>query len=386
MAMHCMEQSPTKSLAGYAYQTIVMVRSSDYSNEVDECLEGEHHCLSIAECVNTRGSYICRCKEGYEGDGQTSCKPLCHGLCLNGGRCVAPNVCECRHGYIGPNCELDIDECALGISACRGHSVCINLPGWYHCDCLEGFHSNWPDNHYGSLCLDINECIGEGGGHTCHPSMQCVNTEGSYECKCKNTNTCLETCLFEGAEHSDGDTWQSSVDSCLTCTCKAGVATCHKMACDCSQADVDYDCCPHCNQSAQCQHQEFELLMQNGEQWIFQCQTCECLHGEVDCWPIECPSAACQNMVQEKGDCCPRCIDDNPCLSPHIGIGGLDHSMDTCMYRGHTYGHGDSWVLNTDPCTSCECMAGHICCSFNQTCSAEKGLPPVDPVNQITLG
>ena len=51
-------------------------------------------------------------------------------------------------------CPLaDIDECALGISSCRGNSVCINEPGWYHCDCLQGFHSIWPDNHYGSLCL-----------------------------------------------------------------------------------------------------------------------------------------------------------------------------------------------------------------------------------------
>ena len=47
----------------------------------------------------------------------------------------------------------DIDECSLGISACHGKSVCINTPGWYRCDCLEGYHSSWPDNHYGSLCM-----------------------------------------------------------------------------------------------------------------------------------------------------------------------------------------------------------------------------------------
>ena len=47
----------------------------------------------------------------------------------------------------------DIDECSLGIANCHAHSVCMNVPGWYRCDCLEGYHSHWPDNHYGEFCL-----------------------------------------------------------------------------------------------------------------------------------------------------------------------------------------------------------------------------------------
>jgi hypothetical protein len=47
----------------------------------------------------------------------------------------------------------DIDECAIGISKCTVNSVCINTPGWYQCDCIEGYHSTWPDNNYGSLCM-----------------------------------------------------------------------------------------------------------------------------------------------------------------------------------------------------------------------------------------
>ena len=48
---------------------------------------------------------------------------------------------------------LDIDECVIGISKCAVKSVCINTPGWYKCDCIEGYHSRWPDNNYGSLCV-----------------------------------------------------------------------------------------------------------------------------------------------------------------------------------------------------------------------------------------
>ena len=53
----------------------------------------------------------------------------------------------------------DIDECAIGIAGCHGNSVCINTPGWYHCDCIEGYHSNWPDNHYGSLCMGMSRVL-----------------------------------------------------------------------------------------------------------------------------------------------------------------------------------------------------------------------------------
>ncbi|KAK7497319.1 hypothetical protein BaRGS_00011363, partial [Batillaria attramentaria] len=324
-------------------------RGTDATPYYNECVEGSHDCHADADCINLEGTYKCRCHKGYGGDGFT-CKPVCHGDCLNGGKCIGPNTCQCRHGYIGPNCELDIDECALGISACRGNSVCINEPGWYHCDCLQGFHSIWPDNHYGN----VNECVGEGEGHTCHPSTECVNTEGGYNCRCASRDKCLHNCIFQGAEHKNGSTWLSAVDKCMTCTCQSGVATCHRMTCDCDADDVDLECCPRCDVSSSCPHQEFSLTMEHGETWVYQCQICECLHGEIDCWPLDCPQLTCQNAVQEPGDCCPRCVEANPCADPLLlNAGGRDSSRDTCVYMGTTYGHGDSWVLERDPCTSC---------------------------------
>lgn len=49
----------------------------------------------------------------------------------------------------------DIDECAEGLIECHNHSRCVNLPGWYHCECRSGFHDN------GSYQLDGSSCIGE---------------------------------------------------------------------------------------------------------------------------------------------------------------------------------------------------------------------------------
>ncbi|XP_071134214.1 protein kinase C-binding protein NELL1-like isoform X2 [Mytilus edulis] len=335
----------------------------------DVCLTGDHDCHENAVCHSTYTSYSCQCKKGYSGNGY-DCQSVCPGGCLNGGKCVSPNVCECRHGYIGINCELDIDECAIGISKCTVNSVCINTPGWYQCDCLEGYHSTWPDNNFGSLCLDVNECQGEGSGHTCHMSTTCVNTEGGYTCACQIGMPCINDCMRNGEYHRNNSVWTDEEDKCIQCLCQNGVTSCHKKPCDCSAADVDFECCRHCDESSKCQHQEVPIFLKNGERWIFQCQTCECLDGEIDCWPLTCPKVACHTTIQEPGDCCPRCVEDNPCLSFIHETGGADNSASSCLYKGHRYTHGDNWVLREDTCTSCECKAGHICCLFNHTCTS----------------
>lgn len=37
--------------------------------DVDECSLGQHQCGGFSRCYNTQGSYKCKCKEGYRGDG-----------------------------------------------------------------------------------------------------------------------------------------------------------------------------------------------------------------------------------------------------------------------------------------------------------------------------
>ena len=37
--------------------------------DINECKEGTHNCSSNAVCNNTKGSYNCTCKPGYEGGG-----------------------------------------------------------------------------------------------------------------------------------------------------------------------------------------------------------------------------------------------------------------------------------------------------------------------------
>lgn len=61
----------------------------------------------------------------------------------------------------------DIDECSEGLIECHNHSRCVNLPGWYHCECRSGFHDN------GSYLLDGSSCIGE---HTLNWNLSLLET------------------------------------------------------------------------------------------------------------------------------------------------------------------------------------------------------------------
>ena len=38
-------------------------------SDINECEGGAYNCSSNAVCMNTKGSYNCTCKSGYEGDG-----------------------------------------------------------------------------------------------------------------------------------------------------------------------------------------------------------------------------------------------------------------------------------------------------------------------------
>ena len=58
-------------------ETILSLLYCQYHADIDECSSGSHNCDSDerATCTNTIGSYLCSCKEGYEGDGRTCSLP-----------------------------------------------------------------------------------------------------------------------------------------------------------------------------------------------------------------------------------------------------------------------------------------------------------------------
>nr|XP_020477855.1 nephronectin-like isoform X10 [Monopterus albus] len=94
-------------------------------------------------CMNTAGSYKCYCVDGYA--------PQPHGSCRNAQTCYHAN---CQYG-----CEV--------------------IKGAVRCTCPSPGLRLGPDR---CTCVDVNECVL--GGGVCPRCRKCVNTFGSFLCKC----------------------------------------------------------------------------------------------------------------------------------------------------------------------------------------------------------
>ncbi|KAK2899467.1 hypothetical protein Q8A73_012596 [Channa argus] len=94
-------------------------------------------------CMNTLGSYKCYCLDGYTLQADGSCR----------------NTRTCYHANCQYGCEV--------------------IKGLVRCTCPSPGLQLGPDRR---TCVDINECISGGGG--CPHRRKCVNTFGSFVCKC----------------------------------------------------------------------------------------------------------------------------------------------------------------------------------------------------------
>ncbi|XP_078065403.1 nephronectin a isoform X2 [Mustelus asterias] len=140
-------------------------------------------------CMNTYGSYKCYCLNGY--------MLMTDGSCANTRTCAMANCqygCDEVNGDIRCRCPssglhlgsdrrtcVDVDECATGRVVCPQYRKCINTFGSYYCKCRNGFELRYYHGKY--QCRDVDECASQ--IHKCSAFAICRNTLGSYECRCR---------------------------------------------------------------------------------------------------------------------------------------------------------------------------------------------------------
>ena len=107
----------------------------------DLCTHTSEPCLNGGECIDLLFDYECRCVPGFVG-------PICelnindcdNWPCANGARCtdlVNDFACDCQPGWSGKDCSIQVDECQQ--SPCKHGATCIDRLNTYDCLCHKGF-------------------------------------------------------------------------------------------------------------------------------------------------------------------------------------------------------------------------------------------------------
>ncbi|XP_062609554.1 uncharacterized protein LOC134271353 [Saccostrea cucullata] len=243
--------------------------------DVNECNSSSSPCLDVNEvCINTNGSYMCKCREGYEKSATNSCIDIneCEEQSPCAHNCTNTNgsyMCTCDDGYELvdlSNCS-DIDECLVHV--CH---ICSNWAGGFDCSCYEGYSLNIST----LSCHNINEC--EENIHNCSDNATCHDTDGGYSCTC-----------FKGFEGSG--------KNCTVCGDSTFGVQCSET-CECVPNNTDV--CNHVNGSCQCkngwigQHcsedvneceQQLPICNETLNQFCFNTEgsaVCECRYGGLD--------------------------------------------------------------------------------------------------------
>ncbi|XP_038617138.1 protein delta homolog 2 isoform X2 [Tachyglossus aculeatus] len=151
------------------------------------CDKDEHVCAERPPCQNGAqcvyqgdGGYRCLCPPGFHGhDCELKAGPCerARAPCRNGGRCqddrgYARNfTCRCLAGFVGPRCEVDVDDCLM--RPCANGATCRDGINRFSCLCPTGFA--------GRFCtVNLDDCA----SHPCQNGARCRDRVRDFDCVC----------------------------------------------------------------------------------------------------------------------------------------------------------------------------------------------------------
>ncbi|MFT7801973.1 protein jagged-2 [Arapaima gigas] len=347
---------------------------------------GPHgHCIS-----QPTGNFTCACDHGFTG---TYCHENINDClsnpCQNGGTCIDginSFQCFCPDGWEGELCNLDVNECSR--NPCKNGGKCVDLVNDFYCNCADGWkgktcHSleNQCDPSTcsnGGTCSDHGDtfhCICPPGwaGNTCNTAKNntcasgpcqnggtCVGGGDAFTCICKdgwegptctqNTNDCNPHPCYNGGICVDGVNWfrcecapgfagpdcRINIDECQSSPCTYG-ATCvdeiNGVRCICPPGRAGPRCKEFVGLGKACRY--LGLQYPNGSQWDEECNSCQCINGDVKCTKVLCGRLPCllpTSQGQERSHC-PRgqeCQEHQflTCFSPPCHHWGICSTLD----------------------------------------------------------
>lgn len=169
--------------------------------------------------------------------------------CLNDGLCVlnfdGSYQCYCTQGFVGPNCEIEINECAS--NPCQNAGTCLDLKGAFLCQC--------PASYTGVFCetvfittttsttpttTTINSAVVCPFQNPCLNQGLCIFFGSTYQCICPEgySGSLCETGIATTVTTTTLTTTTSAIQFCSSTTCKNG-GTCVSgtnggfIRCDC---------------------------------------------------------------------------------------------------------------------------------------------------------
>uniref|UniRef100_A0A336M2Z5 CSON011141 protein n=1 Tax=Culicoides sonorensis TaxID=179676 RepID=A0A336M2Z5_CULSO len=156
--------------------------------DINECTENTNNCEH--QCINTIGSYTCRCMPGFEFNGKHKCQDInectqygntkgpCQDKCINlpgTYKCTCDNIPGTQLSTDGHSCVVisstSTNNIAISEQTLSSSATVISV-------CPRGYYFNYTNDE----CEDFDECSVNNGG--CKDI--CTNTDGSFYCSCQS--------------------------------------------------------------------------------------------------------------------------------------------------------------------------------------------------------
>ena len=100
---------------------------------LNECAIEYQYCDHNAYCIDRQQGFWCVCKNGFSGDGITTCTRKCVSVCV----CVHVCVCVCTCVCVCVHVCLCVHMCiCLSVCMCVCICICVCVHMYFYCMCM----------------------------------------------------------------------------------------------------------------------------------------------------------------------------------------------------------------------------------------------------------